>query len=818
VAQSGFSIDKVGGHLTNRGMHRRFAVPFTSPNRATAFLRQTASAALLCLLLPGTIVAEELAAVFHADKLTQIDSAISLAISDRRLPGGVVWIERGDAAYHKAFGHRAVEPTAEPTTADTIFDAASLTKVIATTTAIMKLIEVGKLTFDTPVSEVIPEFTGAGKEAITIRQLLTHTSGLRPGIPLARWTGADGAVTQASQEPLPAAPGTAFRYSDINFILLGAVVHRVSGKTLDAFCAEEIFGPLGMHDTSFNPPETLRPRIAPTEREGAGLLRGVVHDPTARRMGGVAGHAGLFSTASDLARFARMLLGRGELEGTRILKAETVALMTSVQTPEAVSARRGFGWDIDSPYAGPRGAWFPIGSYGHTGWTGGSFWIDPFSRTFVIFLSNRNHPTEAGNVVQLRRSISTLTAEAIRGFNFLHVPGSLGPKPGAAAGVGGRTLRAPATVLTGLDVLARDGFAPLRGLRIGLVTNHTGLDRQRRPAIDLLQKAPEVQLVALFGPEHGIRGAVDEKFGDSRDAATGLPVYSLYGETRAPSAAQLAELDALVFDIQDIGCRFYTYISTLGECLNAAKASGKKVFVLDRPNPVTGSRVEGPMVASERSFVGWHDIPTRHGMTAGELAQMFAAERAPGVDLTVIPCEGWARDVWFDETSLPWTDPSPNMRSLTAAVLYPGVGLLEFCNLSVGRGTDRPFEYVGAPYIDDRALAAALQAAELPGLRFVPVRFTPKASVFANKECGGVQILVTNRDAVSPLDLGMVLATALHRLHPADLKVERMQKLLLHPPTLEAIRAAKPLDEIKALWAAEREAFRARREQFLLYK
>jgi uncharacterized protein YbbC (DUF1343 family)/CubicO group peptidase (beta-lactamase class C family) len=763
----------------------------------------------LHVLLTTRGLAAEVGDTFHADKLAQMDAAIALAIADARCPGGVLWLERDGAAYHKSFGERAVEPAREAMSEDTIFDAASLTKVIATATAVMQLVERGQLAIEARVSDVLPEFRGGGRETITIRQLLTHTSGLPPGLPLApKWTGVEGALAQACAVELASPPGTAFRYSDVNFILLGEVVRRVSGRALDEYCAAEIFTPLAMRDTGFRPAD--KSRVAPTER---GVNRGTVHDPTSRRMGGVAGHAGLFTTAADLARFARALLAGG----APILKPETVARMTRVQTPDAVPARRGLGWDIDSPYAGPRGAWLPIGSYGHTGWTGTSLWIDPFSRTFVIFLSNRNHPTESGNVSQLRRSLGTLAAEAVRGFNLLHVPGALAWQPGGQSG-GGASGTPRGEVLTGLDVLVREKFAPLRGLKVGLVTNHTGIDRERRATIDLLHKAPGVQLVALFSPEHGIRGALDAKVADSRDERTGLPIHSLYDTTRAPTDAELAPLDALVFDIQDIGCRFYTYISTMGECLTAAARAGKKVIVLDRPNAIGGARIEGPMLAAKRSFTAWHELPVRHGMTVGELAKYFVAERAPGADLTVVPCEGWTRAAWLDETGLPWVNPSPNMRSLTAATLYPGVGLLEFCNVSVGRGTERPFEFFGAPYLDERALAATLAAAELPGIRFVPVRFTPTASVFAGKECRGVQFVVTNRDAFSPLDLGIVLAVALHRSHPADVKIEKMARLLAHPPTLAAIQRGDSLEEIKALWSTEREAFHARRTKYLLYR
>ena len=743
----------------------------------------------------------------------EIETAIRLAITEGRLPGGVVWVERGGEHYEKAIGERAVEPEREAMTGDTIFDAASLTKVIATTTCVMKLIEQGKMELDAPVARYLPEFLGENKERVTVRHLLTHTSGNKPGIATGGISSHKDAIALACQNPLGDAPGTLVRYSDINFILLGEIVHRVSGKAPDEYAASEVFRPLGMKDTGYRPAPELRPRIAPTTR---GTGRGVVHDPTASRMGGVAGHAGLFTTAADLARFARMLLGGGELDGVRILQSGTVKLMTSVQTPDAIAGRRGLGWDIDTAHSGPRGKWFPLGSYGHTGWTGTSLWIDPFSQSFVIFLSNRNHPTEAGNVLPLRQLLGTLAGESVRGFNFARVPGALDARPGATTPATGAATTA--SVLTGLDVLVRDNFAPLRGLRIGLITNHTGIDRQRRRNIDLLAKADGVTLVALFSPEHGISGKADEKVGDARDEATGLPVWSLYGEGRAPKAEHLAGLDALVFDIQDIGCRFYTYSSTLGEGLAAAAHAKLKYFVLDRPNPIGGVLIDGPVRDGVASFTAWHDVPVRHGLTLGELAQLYNTERAIGADLTVIPCEGWTRDLWWDQTGLPWVNPSPNMRSLPAATLYPGVGLIEFCHVSVGRGTDRPFELVGAPYIDDRAFAAALHAEQLPGVRFIPTRFTPASYIFSGKDCGGVQILITDRDSLNPVEVGLALARALQRQHPAEWKGERLAKLLVHPATEAGVRDLREISTMKAAWLPARESFAERRRKVLLYR
>ncbi len=377
-------------------------------------------------------------APWNAVRLQELDDAITTAVSSNRTPGAVLWLEHRGARHVAVFGNRSVDPVRESMTEDTIFDAASLTKVLATTPAVMKLVELGRVDPARTVATYLPEFTDGGREAITVGQLLTHTSGLPPGLSRAEaWLGPTEALRRACVEPLMDPPGSRFRYSDINFILLGELVHRVSGRTLDRFCAVEFYRPLKMRDTGFRPmpPGSLTPvaradvtRMAPTERIGPTVLRGVVHDPTSRRMGGVAGHAGLFTTAGDLARFCRMMLNGGVLDGHRVFRPETVRAMTSVQSPPGLP-RRGWGWDIDSPYAGPRGSVFPIGSYGHSGWTGTSLWIDPFSDTFVILLANRNHPTEAGNVIGLRRQVGTLAAQSITDFDFSNVPGALPSEP-----------------------------------------------------------------------------------------------------------------------------------------------------------------------------------------------------------------------------------------------------------------------------------------------------------------------------------------------------------------------------------------------------
>ena len=772
--------------------------------------------------------------IVRYEKQTAMDAAIVEAIADGKCPGGVLWVEQGGRSYHKPFGKRAVVPADEVMTEDTIFDAASLTKVVACTPAVMLLVERGQLGLEDRVAKHIPEFTGGGKEEVTIRQLITHVSGLRPDISLKPdWTGHDEAMKLACDEKLASKPGEKLVYSDTGPILLGEIVRRISGKPLDQFLQGELYGPLGMKDTGFNPPKEKLERVAPTEVENGVPVRGVVHDPRARRMGGVAGHAGLFITASDLARYAKMLLNLGELDGVRIFKPETVKLMTSVQTPSNVTGRRGIGWDIDSSFSGPRGEKFPLGSYGHTGWTGTSIWIDPFSKTFVIFLSNRNHPTEKGNVLALRKKLGTLAAQWVTDFDFANVSGALKPREQSeATGRAGSPLpaargntsdgahgvtRPTSQTLNGIDALVKNKFAPLKGKRIGLITNHTGHDRNRVATIDLIKNAPGVTLVALFGPEHGIRGEVDEKVGDSKDAKTGLPVFSLYGDRRKPTQAQLKGLDALVFDIQDVGCRFYTYPATMGLCMEAAAEAGIEFIVLDRVNPIDGVTMDGPVLTEETTFVGFHPTPLRYAMTIGELARMYNVERKTNVKLTVIELENWRRDSCLAETGLPWTNPSPNMRNLKQAILYPGVGLLESA-MSVGRGTDTPFEVVGAPYIDDVKLAGELNRAALPGVAFIPIRFTPTYSVHKGKECGGVYIMLNDRTRCNVVDVGLLIAKTVFRLYPNDFPVDKPKNLLLHASTLAAIKADKPLDDIRATWRMDLVDFQQRRERYLIYK
>lgn len=377
----------------------------------------------------------------------------------------------------------------------------------------------------------------------------------------------------------------------------------------------------------------------------------------------------------------------------------------------------------------------------------------------------------------------------------------------------------PAQVRTGIDVLAATECAPLHGRKLGLITNHTGRTADGRRSIDVLASAPGVQLLALFSPEHGPAGTLDAAVPDARDATTGLPIHSLYGEHRRPTAAMLQGLDTLVFDIQDVGCRFYTYGATLRHCLEAAAEHGLRLVVLDRPNPLGGKLTEGPVLAeARRDFVGAYRVPLRHGLTLGELARLCQGEEGLQVDLQVVRCEGWQRADLWDRTGLPWIDPSPNLRSPLQALLYPGIGLLEGTNLSVGRGTDTPFERIGAPWLDGRALQRAIHELALPGLRCVPIEFTPQSSVHAGQRCGGVQFLVTDWQRFEPVRSGLGVALALRAVAPKDWDTRRLDWLLKDAAIADGVRAGAKLDELVASWQADLRLFRMRSKPFLLYE
>jgi uncharacterized protein YbbC (DUF1343 family) len=787
---------------------------------------------LLQSLLIAGACAERPGEAHHTEPESQnmralLDPILEGSVAAGDIPGAVLLVgHNGHIIYRKAFGSRALEPVREPMTVDTIFDLASLTKCIATTTSIMKLVEEGRVRLNDPVAAYLPEFAQNGKQDITVRELLTHYSGLAPDLDLQTpWNGRDAAFAMAMAQTPANPPGSRFVYSDINFEVLGFVVEKVSGEPLNDFAERHIFIPLGMKHTRFLPPGEWLPRIAPTQYDEQGkMLRGVVHDPTARRMGGVAGHAGLFSTADDLSRSAQDLLS-----GFKVLSPAIIEKMSTPQQPPNAASLRGLGWDIDSPFSSNRGELLPVGSFGHTGFTGTSLWIDPVTDTYIILLTNAVHPRGGKSVVSLRSRIATavvrglaLTLTERERLRLARITGyneSLMASRRIAARNG--------QVKTGIDVLEDHHFRELRvagsgPTKVGLVTNQTGVDPRGRRTADVLAAVPGIQLKAIFSPEHGILGAMDTTdIGDSRDSATGVPIFSVYGDSdarRRPSAEIISSLDVIVFDIQDVGVRFYTYETTLGYFLEAAAKAGKHIIVLDRPNPIGGFAIRGPVAdPNSESFVNYWQTPVQHGMTLGELAKMFNQERGIGAKLTVIAMEGWMRGDWFDSTGELWINPSPNMRNLTEAILYSGIGLIEGTNISVGRGTDTPFELVGAPWIVPEDLARYLNAREIAGVRFVPVFFTPVSSKYAHEHCGGVNILLTDRSALDAPELGIEIASALQKLYPDRFELSGLDSLMVNKASLDAVASGEDPRRVAEQWEDGLVRFEAIRAKYLIY-
>jgi uncharacterized protein YbbC (DUF1343 family) len=765
-----------------------------------------------------------------AARLASIDVVVSEAIDRGELPGAVVLVGRRDRVlFRRAYGNRALLPAREPMTVDTVFDVASLTKPVATATSIMILVERGRLALSDPVARHIPEFASGGgdRERITVEQLMTHRAGFVPDDPIELYTGTPEEIfARKYRQPLESAPGARFRYSDVGFEVLGELVRRVSATTLGEFADREIFRPLGMNASHFrrlaasrflgdridlsDPSRPPVSRIAPTERRDDHWLRGEVHDPRAYAVGGVAGHAGLFSTADDLSRWCRMILAGGRLGSVRVLSPLAVDAMTRPRF-YGDGDLRALAFDVSTAYSRNRGDLFPPGSFGYTGFTGTSLWIDPSSGIYVVFLSNRLHPDGKGDVSRVRGVVATIVASALTEDTRKEARRLATRAP------------IPRNVLAGIDVLVANDFRPIAGKRVALVTNATGRAHDGRSTVQVLAsegaKTAGVKLVRLFSPEHGIRSDVDARVTGEIDPATGLPVQSLYGEERRPGSGVLEGLDAIVVDIQDVGTRFYTYITTLRYVLEDAARAKVAVVVLDRPDPIGGVAVEGPLADADRlSFTVPHTIPVRYGMTPGELATLYDDELRLGGRVEVVKLSGWSRGLWYDETGLEWVNPSPNMRSLTEATLYPGIGLLEATNLSVGRGTDTPFEVIGAPWLDGKRLAAVLGARKIPAVTFTPIHFTPTSSTFAGERCGGVRLTVTDRDSLRPVALGVEIAAALRDLYPVDWKRTKFIGLVANRDTFERLERGETADAIVRSWERGLEEFRRRRAPHILYR
>jgi uncharacterized protein YbbC (DUF1343 family)/CubicO group peptidase (beta-lactamase class C family) len=789
------------------------------------FVARVAGVLLLALLtLPASAFAPP-RDVSGPLNFSGINEAANDAVNSGEIPGTVVMIGRGDdVLLHRAYGSRRLLPQPAPMTVDTIFDLASLTKPFGTTLAVMALVERGQIKLDAPLGRYLREFRDKQYDEITIKRLLTHSAGLVAYPPNAAVSnGFPSAASAIAKLPLDYPPGSAFQYSDTGFILLAEVVRRVSGTTLDRYLEKTVFQPLALHDTSFHPRASSLGRVAPTEFVNGVLLRGEVHDQRARLLGGVAGHAGLFSTSGDLSRLIRMLLNHGTLEGKRVFEPTTVKEMWE-PAPD-IKGSRALGWDVSSSFSKTMAPFFPEGSVGHLGFTGTAVWIDPASRSYLIVLTNRVHP-HGGGAARIRDL--RIRAAAVAGAQLFQPPvvtdpgttsGPAADGPAADRVLPGEAALPPERVLTGLDVLADQKFAMLSGHSVGLITNQTGIDMRGRRAIDLIANAPGVKLQAIFSPEHGLMGQSNTDVPHSRDVITGKPIWSLYGVTRRPTSSMLKDITLLVFDIQDVGARYYTYLTTLVYVMEEAAKQRIPVVVLDRPNPINGRVVEGPLMDLDlQSFTAPHPIPVRTGMTIGEFGRMAAAERKIPVSLTVVPLVGWDRDRWFDETGLPWVNPSPNIRSVTQALLYSGVGLLEATNLSVGRGTDVPFEVIGAPWIEPRGLAEALNRQALRGVRFDPIWFTPTADVYAGVACGGVRMVVTDREAIRPVTVAFALARTLRERHRDQFRPENIQNLLVNRTTMWAFLRGEVLDRLVAWSEVDRSNFLNRRASYLMYR
>jgi uncharacterized protein YbbC (DUF1343 family) len=689
-------------------------------------------------------------------------------------------------------------------TEDTVFDLASLTKPVATAMAVMVLVDRKQLDLDAPLRRFMTGLDAKPKRNITVRQLLTHVSGFPAESPYDDYEhGWHEALKRLAALKLKAPPGQRFIYSDVGFLMLQEVVRKVSGLDFSVFVQKNLYGPLGMTETMFLPPSALIPRIAPTEFRDDVWIRGDVHDPRAWRLGGVCGHAGVFSTAKDMARYARMMLSWGELDGKRVMSAKTVAMMTAPN--DVPGGIRALGWDVQSRYSLNRGTALSRRAYGHGGYTGTALWIDPEQDLFVIFLSNRVHPDGKGSVNQLAGDIATTVS------NLLGAPDTAAP-----ASADGKDPRVPLKL--GIDVLEAEGFGRLQGERVAMLTNDSARDSQGTRSVERLAAASGVKLVTLLSPEHGLGADRDTTVSDGKDARLQIPVYSLYGKVTSPTPKMLAGVDVVVIDLPDAGVRFYTYASTLHATLRVAARMNLRVVVLDRPNPINALEVAGPMLhASERNFVNHHPLPMRHGMTIGELAEMINADEHLTNQLEVVRMQGYRRGAYYDETGLPWWPPSPNLRTIEQAVLYPATALVEGTNVSVGRGTERPFEVVGAPWIDAEALASSLRSFSLAGVSFSPIEFMPNASLYTGKQCKGVALRVDDRARFEPIRTGIAIALSLRRLYKNNWKTSRLHEMIGQPSVTSAILSQRPLADIEALWKDDLNTFRSKRTKYLLY-
>ncbi len=744
---------------------------------------------------------------FKPGGMEEVDRMLEEFVEQGAFPGGIVAVgHRGALVHLHPFGRLSYDENAPEVEEDTIYDLASLTKVVATTTMAMIMVDEGRLDLDAKVQDFLPLFKGPGKDEVTIRHLLTHSSGVDWWAPLyEELEGPEEYLQRIQGMELVYEPGSVYKYSDLGIILLGEILSRVAGQPLEEFVRERVFEPLSMPDTLFRPGDDCLSRIAPTEYDTwrGRLVRGEVHDENAFALGGVAPHAGLFSTAGDLSRFVQMLLNGGVLEHHRIVSRETVELFT--RTAGEGESTRALGWDTKSPEKSTAGSYFSPRSFGHTGFTGTSIWVDPDRELFLILLTNRVHPTRDN---QLIRKVRPAVADAV--VNAL---------------ADGHRQLPRAMIGVGLDRVAAGEDHGLGDKRLGLIVHAASVASDGRHAIDVLRDA-KLDVVRLLTPEHGLRSraAAGEHLASGRDPVSGLPVVSLYGTHRKPKAEDLKDLDALVFDLQGAGVRFYTYVSTLILALEAAAEAGLEFVVLDRPNPLGGDRIEGPFSSPRdivpSSFVNLAPGPLVHGLTLGEMARFVNQGLEKPARLSVVPMKGWERGMTWADTGLRWVPPSPNLRSSDAALAYPGVALLEATNVSEGRGTTSPFLIFGAPWLQSPDLEVSA-----PGFEFDPALFTPTASPAAPKpkyldeRCQGWSVRVSDPASAQPYRLGVELLAALRSRDEFEWKRdgEALAWLIGTPRLFDDLRRGKTVDEIIGRDRSDHEKWRRTRESALLY-
>jgi uncharacterized protein YbbC (DUF1343 family)/CubicO group peptidase (beta-lactamase class C family) len=721
---------------------------------------------------------------------------VESAIRRGELPGGVVAVgDRRGLRYLEAFGVRTL---GEAMTPETRFDLASLTKPF-TAAAIMLLAERGVVDLGAPVSTYLRELQKPDKRSITIEQLLLHTSGLPKVNPLAACEHGRAHVRAAiARERLLSAPGARFEYSDLGFILLGEVVESVTSMSLDAFASSQLFSPLGMRDTAFRPAPGDALRCAPTELREDVLIRGVVDDPRAFRLGGVAGHAGVFSTAEDLARFAQMLLAGGALGEARVLSSATVGTFT---TPRAAGgAMRTPGFDAQSSYALGRGRGMSARAFGHGGYTGTSLWMDPSHDLFVILLTNRVHVGPKGNIHPLASAVADLALRASQ----------------ATKARSADEAPAKARAKVGIDVMEEELFARLRGRKVAVLGHLPARDAKGVSTIDAIAHAREVTLRAIFSPEHGLSAQGEGQI--KSGTMFSVPVHSLFGKTRSPSPEMLAGVETVVIDLVDVGTRFYTYMATALAVSEVCGQLGIDVIVLDRPNPLGGARVEGPISEPAfASFVNYHPLPLRHGMTAAELLQFLISARGLDVRLHVVTVEGFRAGDLFADTGLTWVPPSPNLPTPQKALLYPALGLVEGTNVSVGRGTPQAFSVLGAPFVKGQALADELGRAQLAGVGVSATRFRPQVGPYRGQQIEGVRFELSDPSTYSASRTGLAIVQALHKLYPSQWDRSRLAQMIASQATLDALERGAPLDAVVAEAAANLPKFLEQRAAALVY-